>query len=285
MDRIEPWTLAASVRARNTTAAATSATLLIRPDGSRARTDAIASAYSSPRSVAIGPGATVLTRPHWAVLGYHALVSWQNTSPWWRRITPNRSHRRRPAIEPMLTVRRRHAAPSRGQQSGQQERRDDADAERGGDLFGGDVGGRCGLNQCGDVVHENVESSAYAFGGRRRQISDRIGTGGEVHRNESETGLSFDPAHDLVPTISGSAGNDHVRTGGNASSGTPAPSPRWDPVTSAVRPIRVLSVVIVFPSVGGSVIAEAKASGASWGTLRPMPSSRRCWYQPVYRSR
>ena len=54
--------LAASSLARNTTAAATSAGVLIRRDGMRASTGATWSANCSWRSVAIGPGATALTR-------------------------------------------------------------------------------------------------------------------------------------------------------------------------------------------------------------------------------
>ena len=54
--------LAASSPARKTTAAATSAGVLIRRDGMRASTGATWSANCAWRSVAIGPGATALTR-------------------------------------------------------------------------------------------------------------------------------------------------------------------------------------------------------------------------------
>src|SRR3978361_2324687 len=57
-----PWMLVASSLARNNTATATSAGVLIRLDGIRASIGPTWSANSSWRLVAIGPGATALTR-------------------------------------------------------------------------------------------------------------------------------------------------------------------------------------------------------------------------------
>jgi hypothetical protein len=61
-DKVAPWILDASSLARNATVLATSSGLLIRRDGTRAIIGAMCSANSAVFSVAVGPGATVLTR-------------------------------------------------------------------------------------------------------------------------------------------------------------------------------------------------------------------------------
>src|SRR5271170_771757 len=75
-DSVAPVMFAASSLARNTTAAATSESVLARRDGTRASSGARYSANSALRSVMLGPGATVLTRtPRGPYSSAHDLVN------------------------------------------------------------------------------------------------------------------------------------------------------------------------------------------------------------------